>query len=115
MEYAKEVILSLVGLLLALLGWLGRRSVNRLDDDIRSLDSRIKQFESKDIMERPDVLTMYREQKHDMRAGFADLRSEQKDNAARLESQLTSINSQLNELKMFLLRNEARAKASHSE
>ena len=103
LDEIEQIFGWVLALLLGLVTWLGKRAVNRMDRDISTLETRVEKIEGKDIMERPDVLTLYREQKEDMRVGFEQLRREQTEANARVESHLAQLSTQLNDIRNYLI------------
>lgn len=80
-EDAKAVIGYILAGLVALVAWLGKREVRRLDAQHGDHENRIRDIEklASQIMTGPQVLALYSEQKEEFREKFRELRQDHKD------------------------------------
>lgn len=96
-----EIVKWLVGILAAvavtIIGFLGKRAVSRLDDDMKALDERVTDLETlkANIMMRPDVLALYADQKEEFREKFKELRQDHKDLRNEISAKLDYVINRL--------------------
>ena len=77
-EISDWIFGMLATIVVSIIGFLGKRSFDRIDDDMKDLDGRISRIERLDIMMRPDVLALYADQKEELRQRVRELREDQK-------------------------------------
>lgn len=99
----KEIIGYILAGLVALVAWLGKREVKRLDDQHADHEARLRMMEemARDIMKRPDVLALFSEQKEDHRQKVDHLREDHKELKQEISSRFDAQESKID----LLIRN----------
>lgn len=96
-EIVKWVVGTFITVTMAVIGFLGKRAVSRIDDDMKELDERVTELETlkANIMMRPDVLALYADQKEEFREKFKELRQDHKDLRNEISAKLDYVINRL--------------------
>jgi len=100
LDELKAIIGYILAGLVAMVAWLGKREVRRLDDKQADHEARLRIIEnfSSDIMKREDVLALYSEQREDNREKFKELREDHKDLRADLTGRIEKQDKKLDRI-----------------
>ena len=86
----KEIIGYILAGLVAMIAWLGKREVNRLDAQNADHETRLRKIEdlAANIMTAPQVMALYAEQREDHREKFKELRQDHKELRVELTNRI---------------------------
>ena len=107
-DEVKEVIGWLLAGLIAMIAWLGKREVKRIDDNMADHELRLRKIEdlAANIMTAPQVMALYAEQREDHREKFKELRQDHKELRAELTARIDKQSEKLDLLVSKLVNRE---------
>ena len=86
----RNVIGYILAGLIAMIAWLGKREIKRLDDNLADHELRMRRIEdvASKIMTEPQVMAIYSEQRKDNREKFSELRQDHKELRIELSNRI---------------------------